>query len=103
MTRHSVLYMMTSRRARASAELADLTRAHVTGADLALLERRAMSVPTAAPDVDRHCRPFPCRQWHGTYAHLSGESPCECPCHGDAAGSARRPAAWAEEEDEEEA
>lgn len=29
----------------------------------------------------RDCWPHPCRAYHGTYAHTSGEDPCRCPCH----------------------
>jgi hypothetical protein len=29
----------------------------------------------------RTCWPFPCRVYHDTFAHKSGEDPCACPCH----------------------
>jgi hypothetical protein len=37
--------------------------------------------PTKAPKNDDRCRPFPCRDYHETWAHQEGEDPCTCPCH----------------------
>ena len=41
-----------------------------------------MAAKNGAPKTDRDCWPFPCRDYHDTYAHQSGEDPCTCSCHG---------------------
>lgn len=37
--------------------------------------------PTAAPRTDDRCWPLPCRDYHETHAHRSGDDPCRCGCH----------------------
>lgn len=37
--------------------------------------------PAPPPATDDRCWPFPCRDYHDTYEHRTGEDPCACPCH----------------------
>ncbi len=46
--------------------------------------------PTRPPKNDNECYPFPCRDYHETWAHKEGEDPCECPCHPPVTESERR-------------
>jgi len=43
--------------------------------------RRDAGKPTKAPRSDDRCWPHPCRDYHRTEAHRSGEDPCNCRCH----------------------
>jgi len=47
--------------------------------------KQARAALPARPRTDDECWPHPCRDYHDTDLHITGESPCSCRCHRAAA------------------